>query len=50
VELSILDFKGAMERRFNEIQAELPSRLQRDLNSLELREQTLAKDIAEKLA
>jgi len=48
--LSLLDFKGVIERRLNEIQTELPFRLSREINSLELREQQLAKDIAEKLA
>jgi hypothetical protein len=46
----LLDFKGTIERRFNDIQIELPAKLSREIQSLESREQQLAKDIAEKLA
>ena len=44
------DFKGAIERRFTEIQSDLPQRLSREIKAFESREQQLAKDIAEKLA
>jgi hypothetical protein len=50
VELSLIDFKGAIERRFTEIQSDLPQRLSREIKAFESREQQLAKDIAEKLA
>lgn len=50
VELGLIDFKGSIERRLNDMQSELPQRLAREINSLETREQQLAKDIAEKLA
>ena len=50
LELNILDFKGAVDRRFNEVVTELPGRLQRDLQAAEAREQQLAKDMGAKLA
>jgi hypothetical protein len=45
----LLDFKGAIERRFTELSTELPARLSREIRGLEMREQQLAKDVAEKL-
>lgn len=50
VELSLLDFKGAMERRLTEITAELPTKLAREIRALEARESLLAKDVGSKLA
>jgi len=38
MELSLLDFKGAIERRFNELSTDLPSRLSREFRGLEMRE------------
>ena len=39
IELSLLDFKGAIERRFSELTTELPARLSREIRGLEMREQ-----------
>jgi len=49
MELSLLDFKGVIERRFTELSTDLPARLSREIRGLEMREQQLAKDVAEKL-
>ena len=45
IELNLLDFKGAVDRRFNEITEEMPGRLTRNLQEAEEREKMLAKDV-----
>jgi hypothetical protein len=49
-ELNLLDFKGAVDRRFNELASELPGKMKRDLQQVEEREQALARDIANKIS
>lgn len=46
----MIDFKAAIERKFNEFHSDLPARLAREIRAFESREQQLSKDIADKLA